>query len=327
MDYKDYYSTLGVDKTATPEEIQKAYRKLARKYHPDVNKSTEAESKFKEINEAYQVLSDEEKRQKYDQFGSAWKRAQTTGQAPDGFEDIFSGFGFGGGGFREGGGFRDAQGGGFRTESTGDFSSFFEMLFGGGRPRARTSWRGSDEPRPASGIDHETQISLTLEEAASGGQREIALRGEDGARRVLNVKIPAGVRPGQKIRLKGQGGPGVAGGPRGDLFLKIQHIPHPDFRLDGSDLHTTVEAAPWEAVLGGEAEVPTLDGSVRVKIPKGSSSGRRIRLKGKGFPGKNGRRGDLFAEIRIVVPDEPSESERELYERLKEASDFDPRPS
>lgn len=320
MDYKDYYSTLGVEKSATPEEIQKAYRKLARKYHPDVNKSTEAESRFKEINEAYQVLSDEEKRQKYDQFGSAWKRAQSTGKAPDGFEDIFSGFG-------GGGGFRDARGGGFRTESTGDFSSFFEMLFGGGRPRPSATWRGPEAPRRTSGVDHETQISLTLEEAASGGQREIALRAEDGSRRVLNVKIPAGVRPGQKIRLKRQGGPGVGGGPRGDLFLKIQHIPHPDFRLEGSDLHTVVEAAPWEAALGGEAQVPTLDGAVRVKIPAGSSSGRRIRLKGKGFPTKGGRYGDLFAEIRVVVPQSLSKQERELYEQLKKASDFEPRAS
>lgn len=316
MEYKDYYSTLGVDKSATPEEIQKAYRKLARKFHPDVNKSTEAESKFKEINEAYQVLSDKEKRQKYDQFGSAWQRAQTTGTPPDGFEDVFAGFGFGSGGYQ------DAQGG-FHTESSGDFSSFFEMLFGGGRPRARSTWRTGAGQRRASGVDHETQISLTLEEAARGGQREIALRGSDGSRRVLNVKIPPGVRPGQKIRLKGQGGPGVGGGPRGDLFLKIQHIPHPDFRLEGTDLYTTVDVTPWEAALGGEATVPTLDGSIRVKVPAGSSSGRRIRLKGKGFPGNDSSSGDLFAELRIVVPQQLSDSERELFEQLSRTSNFE----
>ena len=313
MEYQDYYQTLNVDKTATADEVQRAYRKLARKYHPDVNKSTEAEAKFKEINEAYQVLSDEEKRAKYDQFGSAWNRAQSTGSAPPGFEDIFSAFGGGGGGT-------------YYTESTGgDFSSFFEMLFGGGRPRAAGGWGASAQPRSAAGVDHETRISLTLEEAARGGQREIALRTSDGSRRVLNVKIPKGIRQGQKIRLKGQGGPGVGGGQRGDLFLRVNLIPHPEFRLEGTDLHTTLRAAPWEAALGGEASVPTLDGSVRVRIPAGSSSGRRIRLRGKGYPSANGQKGDLFAEIRIVMPRDIGDSERELYERLAETSDFEPR--
>lgn len=315
MEYHDYYSTLGVDKKAQADEIQKAYRKLARKYHPDVNKDPEAESRFKEINEAYQVLSDEEKRTKYDQFGSAWNRAQTSGEPPPGYEDIFSQFGFGGGG-----------GGATYTSAGGeDFSSFFEMLFGGGQPRARGGWGGAAEPRAASGVDHETEISLTLEEAAKGGKREIALRDADGSRRVLKVKVPAGVRAGQKIRLRGQGGPGIGGGARGDLFLKVRHVPHPHFRLEGNALHTTLPVAPWEAALGGKAAVRTLNSPITVKVPAGSSSGRKIRLKGKGFPdGKDGH-GDLFAEIRILMPEQLSAKEKELFEELGEVSSFEPR--
>ena len=180
MEYKDYYNTLGVEKSASADEIQKAYRKLARKYHPDVNKEAEAEGRFQEINEAYQVLSDPEKRSRYEQFGSAWNTAQSGGAPPPGFEDIFSAFGFGG----SGGGFRGG-GGGFRTEGGGDFSSFFEMLFGGAGPQAHTTWATGGSPRSASGVDHETEITLTLEEVARGGQREIALRGSDGSRKVL----------------------------------------------------------------------------------------------------------------------------------------------
>ena len=314
MEYQDYYRTLGIGKSAAEEEIQKAYRKLARKYHPDVNKESEAENRFKEINEAYQVLSDPDKRSKYDQFGSAWNRAQSTGTPPPGFEDIFSAFGFGGSG----------GGGGFHTRSSGDFSSFFETLFGGGQARAQTGW-SQGGARSGAGVDHETQISLTLEEAARGGQREIALRGPQGSRKVLNVKIPAGIRPGQKIRLSGQGGPGVGGGGRGDLFLKVNLIPHPRLRLDGSDLRTTLRAAPWEAALGGTATLPTLDGPVTVKIPPGSSSGRKIRLRGKGFPQPRGRSGDLLAEIRIVLPAELTDEEEALLRQLGEVSSFDPR--
>ena len=314
MEYQDYYQTLGIGKSAAADEVQKAYRKLARKYHPDVNKESEAENRFKEINEAYQVLSDPDKRSKYDQFGSAWNRAQSTGTPPAGFEDIFSAFGFGGSG----------GGGGFRTQSSGDFSSFFETLFGGGQVRAQTGWPQGGVRRGA-GVDHETQISLTLEEAARGGQREIALRGPQGRRKVLKVKIPAGIRPGQKIRLAGQGGPGVGGGGRGDLFLKVNLVPHPQLRLEGSDLRTTLRIAPWEAALGGTATLPTLDGPVTVKIPPGSSSGRQIRLRGKGFPQPQGRSGDLLAEIKIVLPPELTEEEEALLRELGEISNFDPR--
>jgi curved DNA-binding protein len=314
VDYQDYYQTLGIAKGAETDDIQKAYRKLARKYHPDINKEPEAEHRFKEINEAYQVLSDPEKRSKYDQFGSAWNRAQSTGAPPPGYEDIFSQFGFGGSG-----------GGGFHTQSSGgDFSSFFETLFGGGQARAQTGW-GQGGARSGAGVDHETRISLTLEEAARGGQREIALRGPQGKRKVLNVKIPAGIRPGQKIRLSGQGGPGVGGGSRGDLFLKVNLVPHPHLQLKDSDLRTTLRVAPWEAALGGTAALPTLDGPVTVKIPAGSSSGRQIRLRGKGFPQGKGRAGDLLAEIKIVLPTELTEEEEALLRQLGEVSKFDPR--
>lgn len=310
MEYQDYYRTLGVKKSAGGDDIQKAYRKLARKYHPDVNKAPEAESRFKEINEAYQVLSDSDKRSKYDQFGSAWKRSQSTGTPPPGFEDIFSAF---------------TGGGGFHTQSGGDFSSFFEMLFGGGRAQARTSWGSPAGMRVGPGVDHETQISLTLQEAANGGHREIALRGPQGSRKVLKVKVPAGIRPGQKIRLAGQGGPGVGGGARGDLYLKVTLVPHPELRLEGTDLYSILPVTPWEAALGGVATVSTLDGPLTLKIPPGSSSGRKIRLKGKGYPTPKGSKGDLFAEIRIVLPPRLPPEEEALMRQLSEVSSFNPR--
>lgn len=332
MDYKDYYEILGVPRSASKEEIQKAYRKLARKYHPDVSKEADAEAKFKELSEAYEVLKDPEKRKKYDRFGSAWKQARQTGQPPPGWEGIHFDFGGGPGG-----------GGGFRFEGAGPgfggsgFSDFFEMLFGqggmgGGRRGAGFGGGRAGGFRPAGegpsmkGQDQEAPLTLTLEEAARGGKREISLSDpRTGESKTLSVTIPPGVKPGGRIRLAGQGAPGPAGGPPGDLFLKVDVTPHPKLRLEGSHLHTTVPIAPCEAALGGRATVPTLNGTVQVKIPPGTSSGRRIRLRGKGFPGRKGAAGDLFAEFRIVVPEELSEKERKLYEDLKEASGFDPR--
>lgn len=335
MDYKDYYQTLGVSRNASKEEIQKAYRKLARKYHPDVSKEPKAEAKFKDINEAYEVLKDPEKRKKYDQFGSAWKQARQTGQPPPGWEGVHFDFGD----FAARGG-----GGGFRFEGAGPgfggsgFSDFFEMLFGQGGFGGMGGARGAGGFQPGGpaqrgggmgasrGTDQEAQLTLGLEEAARGGQREITLTDpQTGERRTLSVKIPPGVKPGGKIRLAGQGAQGPGGGPRGDLYLKVDVAPHPKLRLEGDVLHTTVPIAPWEAALGGQATVPTLNGSVTIKIPPGTSSGRRIRLRGKGFPARKGEPGDLFAELQIVVPDELSEAERRLYEELKEASSFDPR--
>ncbi len=324
MEYKDYYDTLGVSRGASKDEIQKAYRKLARKYHPDVNKDPEAEARFKEINEAYEVLKDPDKRKKYDRFGSAWKQARQTGSPPPGWEGVQFDFGDLGGGGR---GFRFEGGpGGFGASG---FSDFFEMLFGGGggfHPGAGPgAGAGPRAPRSRSGADQEARITLTLEEAARGGNREITLTDPGGERKTLSVKIPPGVQPGGRIRLSGQGSAGPGGGPSGDLYLKVDVAPHPKLRLQGSDLHTTVPIAPWEAVLGGRATVPTLNGSETIKIPPGTSSGQRVRLRNKGFPRRGGEAGDLYAELRIVVPDEPSNRERELYEKLRDAADFEPR--
>jgi curved DNA-binding protein len=322
LEYKDYYATLGVKKDASQDDIQKAYRKLARKFHPDVNKAPEAEVKFKEIGEAYEVLKDADKRQKYDQYGSAWKRAQQTGAPPPGWEGIHFDFGdLGGmGGMGGQGGF-----------GGGEFSSFFEMLFGGG-PGRRGGARGAGfgagfgQDFRSAGNDTEATIALSLEEAVRGGKREITLTDPStGQRKTLSVKIPEGVRAGQRIRLGGQGQLGMGGGPAGDLYLKIEIEPDPRFRVEGSNLHTTVPVAPWEAALGGDAEVQTLDGTVRVKIPAGSSSGRKIRLRGRGLPqagGSIGEKGDLLAEVRIVIPEQLSARERELFEQLAEASSF-----
>jgi curved DNA-binding protein len=321
LEYKDYYATLGVSKDASQEDIQKAYRKLARKFHPDVNKDPQAEVKFKDVGEAYEVLKDPDKRSKYDQFGSDWKR---TGGVPPGWE------GFGGGQGFEGFDFSGMGGG-------EGFSSFFEMLFGGAGPGRRGARRGGGfgggSPFGAgmgrsAGGDAEAQISLSLEEAVRGGAREITLADPStGQRRTLSVRIPEGIRPGQKIRLAGQGQPSFDGGQAGDLLLKVEIAPDSRFRIEGSDIHTTVPVTPWEAALGGEAEVETPTGRLRVRIPSGSSSGRKIRLRGKGLAlagGAKGEKGDLLAEIRIMVPEQLSDRERSLFEQLAEASEFRP---
>jgi curved DNA-binding protein len=329
LNYHDYYKTLGVGKKASQDEIQKSYRKLARKYHPDINKDPDTEGKFKEINEAYEVLKDPEKRQKYDQFGSAWKQAQRTGAPPPGFEDIFSQFGFGGPG---GQGrsvrfdFGDLGGQGGAGAGGGGFSSFFDTLFGGAQS-APAGW--SAQPQPSQGSrDYETKISLSIEEAGRGGKRQITVTDPaTGKQRTLRVSIPKGIRPGQKIRLAGQGGSGAGGAraKRGDLYLTVEILPHPDFRLENSNLHTVIPVTPWEAALGGQATIRTLDGDVTVKIPAGSSSGRKVRMRGKGFPGKSGANGDLLGEIKIMVPTELADRDRELFEKLAEESEFKPR--
>lgn len=315
MDYKDYYATLGVKKDASQDEIQKSYRKLARKFHPDVNKAPEAEVKFKEIGEAYEVLKDPDKRKKYDQFGSNWNRA---GGPPPGWENI---------NFGDGGGFDFRNFGGGGGGAAG-FSDFFEMLFGaGGRRRGGGGGMGFDPGfgagAPRGGGDTEATLSITVEEAVRGGNREIAIADPTtGQRKTLSVKIPEGVRAGQKIRLAGQGNSGFGGGGAGDLLLKIEIAPDPRYRVEGSDLHTHVPVSPAEAALGGEAEVETPTGPVRVRIPAGSSSGRKIRLRGRGLSQSGGSKGDLLAEIRIVIPENLTDRERELYEQLAEASAF-----
>lgn len=318
MDYKDYYATLGVEKTASADDIQKAYRKQARKFHPDVNNSPGAEDRFKDITEAYEVLKDSEKRATYDQYGSAWKSGGgRPGQPPPGWGPGGVQFDFGG-----------AGGSGF--------SSFFDMLFGGqGRGAGASAGFGGGGFEgfnfgggggfAEGGRDQESTLALTLEEGAEGGQREIVLTDPATRQsRSITFNMPAGILPGKKLRLAGKG---LAGknGKSGDLYLKVDFKPHPRFRLDGRDLFAELPVTPWQAALGGDATVKTLNGSVKVKIPAGSSTGRRIRLKGKGYPDSRGDAGDLYAEIKIMVPEELSERERELFEQLAEVSTFKPR--
>ncbi len=330
MDYKDYYETLKVKKDASQDEIQKAYRKLARKFHPDVNKGPDAERKFKEVGEAYEVLKDPDKRQKYDQYGAAWKQAQQTGGGPPPGWQGFDFGNMGGGGFD----FQD-MGGGAGGEG---FSSFFEMLFGaaGARGGRRSPFGGGvggmggggrgDFGGQRGGADAEAALSLTLEEAIRGGSHELSYADPStGQRRSLSVKIPPGVRSGQRIRLAGRGMSGGDGGAPGDLYLRLDVAPDTRFRVEGSDLYTPLPVAAWEAALGAEAQVETPEGAVRVKVPAGSSSGRRIRLRGRGLPHHGAgqkERGDLYAEIKVMVPDSLSERERELFEQLREASPF-----
>jgi curved DNA-binding protein len=302
--YRDYYDELGVSRDASQDEIRAAYRRLARQNHPDVNKDPGAEDRFRAVSEAYEVLRDPEKRERYDRLGPNWRAGQDVSGA-SGFE------GFGGG--RGGGGFEDV-----RVDFGGaeDFSDFFEGLFGG-RARGR---RGRGGPFGAGftarGADHEAVLELSLEEAARGGRRRLSLDG-----RSFEVDIPAGIRDGQRIRLAGEGQQGISGGPSGDLFLRVRVRPDKRFRIDGGDVYTDLPVAPWEAALGAQVEVPTPDGStVQVKVPAGSSSGRKLRLRGQGLGG-----GDLYALVQIHVPKKLSHEERELFERLAEVSDFNPR--
>lgn len=293
--FRDYYETLGVRRGASDEEIRSAYRKLAREYHPDVNKDPGAEDRFKEVSEAYEVLRDAEKRERYERLGANWKAG----------EDISGASGFGGG-----------NGGGFGAGDSAGFSDFFESFFGGRRGGSRGfegfSMRGGDQ---------EATFEVTLEEAASGGKRKISLA--DG--RDFEVRIPPGVRDGQKIRLAGQGGEGASGGPAGDLYLRVRIKRHPRFRREDDNLVVEIPVAPWEAALGATVPVPTLHGSAKVKVPAGSSSGRRLRLRGEGMPGSGGRKGDLYANVRIVLPKALEKRERELFEELAAVSRFDPR--
>lgn len=319
MEYQDYYGILGVEKDASQADIQRAYRKLARQYHPDINKDPQAETKFKQIGEAYEVLKDPEKRAKYDQFGSAWKTARQTGAPPPGWEEFH--FDFGGPGAGGGRGFDFGAG-------PSGFSSFFEMLFGGGRPGG-WSTRGQQQTVPRRGADYESRLRLSLEDLARGGKRQVTLGDpETGRSQMIEITVPKGIGPGQKMRLAGKGGPGANGGPRGDLLLEIELEPHPHFRVDGRDLLTTVDVPAWLAALGGEAEVPTLGGSSKIKLPGGSSSGRKIRLRGKGLPKTDGTRGDLYAEVRIVVPESLGEDEKRLFEKMRElAESQEPQPA
>jgi curved DNA-binding protein len=311
--FQDYYETLGVPRDASADDIRRAYRKLARKYHPDVNKEPGAEDRFKQISEAYEVLRDDDKRARYDRLGANWKAGQDVSGAP-GFEQ--------GAGAGAGDSFRDVR----VDFGGGDFSDLFEGLFG---RRGRQGWgpsAGGGAGAGANGFsmpgaDHEAVLELTLEEAAAGGKRRISL--DSG--RDFEVTIPRGVRDGQRIRLAGQGSAGVGGGPSGDLFLRVRLKSHPRFRVDGRDLYVDLPVAPWEAALGAEVPVTTLSGSARVRVPAGSSSGRRLRLRGEGLPNANGPAGNLYAVLAIHVPKRLTKDERELFQQLADVSKFDPR--
>ena len=307
MKFKDYYETLGVKRNATPEEIKAAYRKLARKYHPDVSKEAGAEARFKELGEAHEVLKDPEKRALYDKMGSQWKAGQDFKPQP-GWD---AGFEFRGGG------------------DTGDFdpSDFFEALFGR-RPR------GGGGRRPnvhAQGEDHHAKVMIDLEDAYRGGSRSITLRmpSYDGSgglvshERRLDVNIPKGIRAGQHLRLAGQGAPGVGKGSPGDLYLEVAFNPHPLFRVDERDVHVELPLAPWEAALGAKVTAPTPEGPIQLTIPGGSTAGRKMRLRGRGLPGTPP--GDLYVALSIALPPANTEAEKEAYRSFERAFRFDPR--
>jgi curved DNA-binding protein len=313
VEFRDYYETLGVPKTATEDEIRTAFRKLARKYHPDVAKDKKAaEEKFKQINEAYEVLSDPEKRRKYDQLGANWNQPGGF-QPPPGWGAQQPG---GGGGFHRYGTGGD---GGVEFEFGGTgFSDFFEAFFGGGRGRSAFGGGfGRPQPEAERGSDVEADIMVPLEEALNGATRQVSLR-RSGSKKVetYQVKIPRGVREGQRIRLAGQGEAGERGGQSGDLFLRVRLARHPDFRVEGSDLVHEDKIFPWQAVLGTEIQVATLEGDVRLKVPAGTRSGQRFRLKGRGLPGTSGARGDLYVELQIEVPKNITDRERQLWAEL-----------
>jgi len=308
VQFRDYYETLGVSKTASEDEIKSAFRKLARKHHPDVAKDKKAaEEKFKQINEAYEVLSDPEKRQKYDQLGANWNQ-------PGGFQSPPQWGGGQPGGFRWGSG----ENGGVEFEFGGTgFSDFFEQFFGGGRGRSAFGGFGQRGATAERGSDVEADIMVTLEEALHGSTRQVSLR-RAGSKKTetYQVKIPRGVREGQRIRLAGQGEAGERGGKSGDLFLRVRLARHPDFSVEGNDLVHEVKIAPWQAVLGDQLIVPTLEGSARLKLPPGTQGGQRFRLRERGLPGVSGQRGDLYVAVQISVPKKLSEREREIWNQL-----------
>lgn len=339
VEFKDYYKILGVSRTASDDEIRKAFRKLAREYHPDVAKDkAKAEEKFKEINEAYEVLSDPEKRKKYDTLGDDWKRGASgwgpgtghqqyrTWRSPSGDEEEFE---FSG--------------------STG-FSDFFEQFFGsfGRSGFGRNAFR--QEEYAQRGQDVEADIMVTLSEAMSGSIRKINLRRHSRCDRcrgtgilqnrvcpscqgeglipkteTYQVRIPAGVREGQRLRLAGQGEAGSGRGPAGDLYLRVKFAAHPDFKVEGGDLYHELALAPWEAALGTNVSVPTLTGSVNIRIPPGTQNGMKLRVKGRGLPDRSGANGDLYVVTRIEMPKQISERERELWQQLARESHFNPR--
>lgn len=321
IEFRDYYESLGLKKNATPEEMKKAFRRLAREYHPDVAKDKKgAEERFKQINEAYEVLSDPVKRQKYDQLGANWDKVPR-------------------GGARGGRGAGQGQGYEYHFGGTG-FSDFFEQFFGpqgrqGGSARSGNPFedfaggqrRGSFQQK---GHDLESDILVTLNEVLSGTVRSVSLQQTDprtgeAKNHTFGVKIPAGVGTGQRIRVAGKGGKGMGGGQPGDLFLRVKYAQHPDFTPRGGDLVSNLRVAPWEAVLGATVKVPTLEGSVSLRVPPGAPVGSTLRVRSHGLLKSNGERGDLLVSLTVAVPDKVSKEEQALWEQLAATSTFDPR--
>lgn len=318
MEYKDYYKILGIDKSASQDDIKKAYRRLARKYHPDVSTEKDAEDHFKEIKEAYEVLGDPEKRQKYDTLGSNW-------QAGDQFDPRGQGFG-GAGDFS---GFTSQT---FTDADFDDFSDFFAEIFGGGRRRS-----GGGNPfgggfgeqfqqrqQPQRGQDVETKLTIGLQEALKGTERSLRLRTASGEKN-LSVKIPAGIKEGQKIRLSGQGNPGQQGGPKGDLFVKVSIQVPQGYEIKEGNIFQDVAITPWEAALGDKINVHTLHGQINVKVPAGSQSGKTLRLKNKGMPISKSKKGDYFLVLQIYVPQPQTEEDKQFYRDMADKMAFNPR--
>jgi curved DNA-binding protein len=308
LEFKDYYKTLGVSRDATAEEIKKSFRRLARKYHPDVSKEADAEQNMKEVNEAYTVLSDPEKRAAYDQLGQRGFQAGSDFQPPPGWDSNFE------------------FSGGFSGAQAADFSDFFAELFG---TRMGAGARHTHQRRR--GEDHHAKIMLDLEDSYHGATRNLTLRmpkldGQGHAvltEHTLNVRIPKGVHAGQVIRLVGQGGPGHAGEAAGDLFLEVHFNPHNRYRIENKDVYAALPVAPWEAALGATVKVPVPDGAVEVRVPENSQSGRKLRLKGRGIPAA--APGDLYLVLEVVLPAAATEKAREFYQMMARELAFNPR--
>jgi curved DNA-binding protein len=309
VEFKDYYQIMGVKRDATQDEVKRAYRKLARKYHPDVSKESDAEARFKEVGEAYEVLKDPEKRAAYDQLGANWKAGQDFRPPPD----WDAGFEF--------------HGGGFSGADASQFSDFFESLFGHGFSTAGSGRAGFH----MHGEDAHAKVLIDLEDAYHGATRTLNLQhtelGPDGRpqvkQRTLNARIPRGVRQGQLIRLAGQGGAGMGKGKAGDLYLEVEFRPHPFYHVEGRDVFLDLPVAPWEAALGATVKAPTPAGTVDLKIPPGSTSGRKLRLKGRGIPGATP--GDFYVVVQIALPPAESAAARAAYREMEQALKFNPR--
>jgi len=316
MEYKDYYKILGVERKAPQNDIKRAYRKLARKYHPDVSKETNADEKFKELGEAYEVLKDPEKRAAYDQLGENWKAGQEGFKPPPDWENNF-----------------DFSGGGYTQGSNQDYSSFFEDLFGGAHKGGFHTSRQSRNTQGfhATGESARARVMIDIEDSINGASRSFVLQmpevGSNGQvinkQRTLNVKIPKGIKEGQTIRLAKQGNPGIGGAPAGDLLLEVAFNEHKLYKVDGKDIYLNLPATPWEMALGAKIEVPTPMGKVGMKIPENSQQGRKLRLKGRGLPGKIP--GDFFVVLQVSIPPSSDPKARALYEQMQSELDYNPR--